>query len=99
MERNTYHLIDSFRHNGIERFFRTGSKSGIQPAHAGKLGSLLWMLDNVKMPEEMNMPGFYLHRLSGNLNGHWSVRVNGNWRLTFTFKGENAVLVDDRDYH
>ena len=81
------------------RFFRTGSIAGIQPANAGKLGCLLWMLDNVKAPEELNMPGFHLHRLSGNLNEHWSVRVNENWRLTFSFVGENAVLVDYRDYH
>jgi proteic killer suppression protein len=66
---------------------------------AGKLASLLWMLDNVKAPEEMDMPGFHLHRLTGNLRGHWSVRVNGNWRLTFTFQGENAILVDYLDYH
>jgi proteic killer suppression protein len=47
----------------------------------------------------MNMPGWDLHKLTGNLRGHWSVKVNANWRMTFTFEGENAVLVDYRDYH
>jgi len=47
----------------------------------------------------MNMPGWDLHKLTGNLKGHWAVKVNANWRMTFTFEGENAVLVDYRDYH
>jgi proteic killer suppression protein len=97
--RYTYHVIKSFRHGGIEKFFKTGSKAGIQPAHAAKLASLLSTLDLAKAPEEMNMPGFHLHRLTGGLQYHWSVKVNGNWRVTFTFDGEDAILVDYLDYH
>ena len=47
----------------------------------------------------MNAPGWRLHRLKGELDGHWSVDVSGNWRLTFAFEGEDAVLVDYQDYH
>jgi len=47
----------------------------------------------------MNIPGWGLHFLSGNLLGHYSVTVNGNWRMTFTFEGEDAILVDYQDYH
>ena len=47
----------------------------------------------------MNVPGWKLHVLSGKLENHWSVWVNGNWRLTFTFEGEDAVLVDYQDCH
>ena len=47
----------------------------------------------------MNVPGWQLHALRGDLSGHWSVRVNGNWRLIFCFEGEDAVLVDYLDYH
>lgn len=47
----------------------------------------------------MNAPGFGLHALKGDLKGHWSVTVNGNWRLTFRFEGEDAILVDYQDYH
>lgn len=47
----------------------------------------------------MNAPGWKLHQLSGNLARHWSVTVNGNWRLTFAFEGTDAVLVDYQDYH
>jgi proteic killer suppression protein len=47
----------------------------------------------------MNAPGWKLHPLHGQLEGHWSVTVSGNWRLTFAFEGEDAVLVDYQDYH
>ncbi|MBA3768927.1 MAG: type II toxin-antitoxin system RelE/ParE family toxin [Blastocatellia bacterium] len=92
-------MIRTFRHRGIERFFKTGSMSGIQPKHAEKLRRQLFALDNSKKPEDMNAPGWRLHPLKGELVGHWSVDVSGNWRLTFAFEGENAVLVNYQDYH
>ena len=93
-------MIQSFRHKGVERFFKTGSKAGMQPKDADRLHEQLFMLDNAKRAEDMNViPGWKLHRLSGDLRGHWSVRVSGNWRLTFAFEGEDAILVDYQDYH
>ncbi len=90
-------MIISFGHKGLEAFFRTGSKAGIQPHHAEKLRVMLTMLDNAKSLEDMNAPNWKLHRLTGNLAGHWSIWVNGNWRVTFRFKGEHAELVDYQD--
>lgn len=55
-------------------------------------------MDAAKKPMAMNLPGWHLHPLLGELTGHWSVRVNGNWRMTFRFEGEDAILVDYRDY-
>jgi len=92
-------MIKSFRHKGVEQFFLTGSKAGIQPKHATKLAIQLNLLDTVKTPQEMNVPAWRLHALQGDLAGHWSVWVSGNWRLTFTFEGEDAKLVDYQDYH
>lgn len=92
-------MIKGFRHRGIEAFFKNGSKAGIQPHHASKLARLLKHLDRSKGPEDMNVPGWRLHPLEGNLENHWSVWVNGNWRLTFAFDGEDAILVDYQDYH
>lgn len=92
-------MIKSFRHRGIEKFFNTGSKAGIQPKHAQKLSLQLFALDNAVRPEDMNAPGWRLHPLHGELSGHWSVDVSGNWRLTFAFEGTDAVLVDYQDYH
>jgi proteic killer suppression protein len=92
-------VIKSFRHKGVEDFFLTESKAGIQPKHAQKLKNQLFALNNAKSGKDMNAPGWNLHRLHGNLEAHWSVTVNGNWRLTFTFEAEDAVLVDYQDYH
>jgi toxin HigB-1 len=95
----TTQVIKSFRHKGVEQFFKTGSKAKIQPKHADKLSLQLAALDNAKSEKDMNAPGWRLHRLHGKFEGHWSVEVSGNWRLTFTFEGEDAVLVDYVDYH
>ena len=56
-------------------------------------------LNVAKDSSYMNMPGWDLHPLTADLAGHYSVSVNGNWRMTFTFDGEDAVLVDYQDYH
>jgi toxin HigB-1 len=92
-------VIRSFAHKGLEAFFLTGKKAGIQPAHAAKLQRQLAQLDQAGAPRDMNLPGWRLHPLTGNLAGHWSVWVNGNWRLTFRFEDGDALLVDYRDYH
>ena len=92
-------MIRTFRHKGLQRFFRAGSKSGIQPQHANKLRLQLGRLDAAKSAADMDLPGWRLHILTGSLKGHWSVWVNGNWRLTFAFEGGDAILVDYQDYH
>lgn len=91
--------IQGFGHGGIEAFFATGARAGIQPHHAARLTRQLKQLDRAKRPEDMNVPGWQLHSLSQDLAGHSSVWVNGNWRLTFALEDEDAVLVDYRDGH
>jgi proteic killer suppression protein len=92
-------MIRSFRHKGLEAFFRTGSKAGIQPAHAEKLRRQLTALEYAVRPEDMNAPGWRWHPLKGDLRGHYAVTVNGNWRLVFRFDNDDAELVDYLDYH
>jgi len=92
-------MIRSYRHKGLRLFADTGSKAGIQPAHARKLRILLTALDVASKPAEMNAPGYALQALRGDLEGHWTVSVSGNWRLIFAFEGEDAILVDYQDYH
>ena len=92
-------MIKSFRHKGVKRFFEMGSKKGIQSGHSEKLRRQLVALNRATLPMDMNIPGWRLHPLKGNMEKHWSVIVNGNWRLTFTFEGKDAVLVDYQDYH
>jgi proteic killer suppression protein len=92
-------VIKSFRHDGLQRFFSTGSKAGIRPRHAKKLRLQLARLDGATSAADMNLPGWDWHPLKADLAGHWSVSVNGNWRMTFTFEGRDAILVDYQDYH
>lgn len=92
-------MIRSFRHKGVERFFRTGSKAGIQAAHSSRLARQLAALEAAKAAADMNVPGWGFHALKGQLANHWIVSVNGNWRLTFSFEDGDAVLVDYQDYH
>ena len=99
MRRYALRVIRSFRHAGLEKFFLTGSKAGIQPKHAARLSLQLFALNRAKSASDMNAPGWNLHPLEGELKGLWAIKVSGNWRLTFTFDGEDAVLVDYQDYH
>jgi proteic killer suppression protein len=92
-------MIKDFRHKGLEKFFLTGSKAGIQPKHAGRLGDQLTALNVATKTEQLNVPGWGLHPLQGKLACHWSLTVNGNWRLTFRFDGDDVILVDYQDYH
>ena len=92
-------MIRSYRHKGLQRFAQTGSKAGIQPAQAKRLRNLLTALEAASQPADLNAPGYGLHSLHGEFQGHWAVRVSGNWRLTFAFEGEDAILVDYQDYH
>lgn len=97
--RYNYQMIKHFRHKGLQAFFESGSKAGIRPDHAGRLARQLRQLNDAREPKEMNIPGWRLHALGGDLVGHWSVTVNGNWQMTFVFEGQDAILVDYQDYH
>jgi proteic killer suppression protein len=92
-------MIKTFKHAGLRKFFESGSKAGIQPAHAKKLEDILTNLDMSTSVEMMDLPGLALHPLKGELAGHWSVKVNGNWRITFRFANGDADVVDYQDYH
>ena len=92
-------MIRSFRHKGLEHFFYTGSRRGIQPENAEKIARMLDRLDASISPADMNLPGYRLHELKGKDTGTWSVTVNGNWRITFEFDQKDAILADYKDYH
>jgi proteic killer suppression protein len=92
-------VIRSFRHKGLERFFTTGSKAGIQAKHASRLRLILGRLNVVGEPRDMNLPGLDLHPLKGERRGTWAVTVSGNWRVTFQFVEKNVENVNYEDYH
>ncbi len=80
-------------------FFRTGSKSGIQPVHAKRLRELLTALNVAVGPQDLSRPGWRLHPLTGDLAGYWSLTVQANWRLIFRIIGDDVELLDYLDYH
>jgi proteic killer suppression protein len=92
-------MIQSFRHKGLEQFFLTGSRAGIQPRHVKRLQFILARLHASIGPRDMRLPGLDLHPLSGDRAGEWAVSVSGNWRVTFLFDGTDVVGVDYIDYH
>ena len=92
-------MIRTFRHNGLQRYFETGNKAGIQASHAARLRLQLAALDQATRPEDLSAPAWALHPLKGGLKGHWAVTVSGNWRPIFAFDGTDAILFDYLDYH
>ena len=92
-------MIRTFKHRGLERFFRKGDHRGIIAKTEARTERLLDRLDTVPRPDDMNIPGFKFHQLSGSRKGTYAVTVTGNWRITFRFDGEDAFDVYLEDYH
>jgi toxin HigB-1 len=92
-------VIKNFRHKGLKRLYEQGSKRGLPAAYADKLNRILARLEAATEPEHMNLPGWRLHPLEGDLKGFWSVTVSGNWRVIWRFEGRDVADVDFLDYH
>jgi toxin HigB-1 len=92
-------MIKSFKHNGLKRLFTKGERRRVSPEHADKLERMLDRLDASLVAQDMNLPGYRLHPLKGDLEGYWSVSISGNWRVTFRFEGPDVYDVDYIDYH
>jgi len=91
--------IKSFQHKGLERFFTTGNKAGIQAKHTDRLRLMLGRLSVATAPGDLRLPGLDLRELHGPRKGTWAVTVSGNWRLTFAFDDRDVVRVNYEDYH
>ena len=92
-------MIKSFRHKGLKLFFETGSNKDINAEHGPKLARILDRLDASKSPADMDLPGYRLHKLTGQERDYWAVWISSNWRITFKFVAEDAMDVDYLDYH
>lgn len=92
-------MIKSFTHKGLEKFYHTGSKMGIQARHSSRLRKILTVLDQAVNPAQCSLPGFRLHELKGNRKGIWAITVQANWRVTFRFTDEDVEIVNYEDYH
>lgn len=91
--------IKRFKRKGLEKFFRDGSKAGIQAIHATRLRLILALLEQARVIEDMNAPGLNLHPLKGDKSNFWSVTVQANWRVIFVFENGDARVVNGLDYH
>ena len=92
-------MIKSFKHKGLEKYYDSGSTKGIQANHAKKLRMQLAALDTAQSIEDMDIPGYRLHQLTGDRKDIWTITVNANWRLTFEFEAGNVYILNYEDYH
>ena len=92
-------MIKSFKHKGLELFFQKGKLSGIQAKHKQRLRMQLIALHTAQTISDMDIPGYHLHALKGQKRNLWSIRVNGNWRLTFEFCDGDVYILNYEDYH
>ena len=92
-------MIKSWKHKGLKELFLTGNKKLIRPDMADRLRRRLDVLDAANSLDALGLPGFRLHPLRGNLKGRYSVRVTGNWRITFRFEDGDVFDIDLEDYH
>lgn len=92
-------MIASFRSKALKRFWERGDRSLLPARHLKRIEQYLDRLDASVRPTDMNLPGFDFHGLKGNRRGTYAVTVTGNWRVTFRWRGENAIDVDYENYH
>jgi len=92
-------MIRRFRHRGLKRLFEDDERRGLNAQHVERIGLVLARLGRASEPGHMNLPGWRLHPLKGQLAGFWSVTINGNWRIVFRFEDGDATDVDYLDYH
>ena len=92
-------MIRTFRHKGLRRLFLDDDRRGVRADHADKLGRILARLHAARTVSDMDLPGYRLHPLKGQLNGFYAVTVQANWRVIFRFADGDAQDVDFVDYH
>ncbi|MDX2221227.1 MAG: type II toxin-antitoxin system RelE/ParE family toxin [Rhodospirillaceae bacterium] len=90
-------MIRGFRSKALRAYFQTGKASGLSVQNTSRVRRILVALDAAARPENMNLPGYFFHGLHG--ERRWSVRVTGNWRITFGWDAADAIDVDLEDYH
>lgn len=92
-------MIESFKHRGLKRLYERGDRSGIRPDLLDNVEDILARLDEADTPKALDLPGYRLHPLKGDLKGFWSVTVRANWRIIFRFEDAAAYDVELIDYH
>jgi proteic killer suppression protein len=92
-------MIRSFRSRALQRFFGSGDGRRLSVQNAKRIANILRALDDASRPEDMNLPGFRFHALTGRHKGRYAVNASGNFRITFGWTEGDAIDVDLEDYH
>ena len=92
-------MIRRIKNKALRKFYDDDNPSGLRPDWVEPIREILSLLDQATKPSEMDLPGFGLHPLKGDLKGFWSVTVNRNWRVTFRFEDQEPTDVDLTEYH
>ena len=92
-------VIQTFRHRGLRQGYETGDFSRVEPQLAKRIAVALADLDSASKPSDLDMGGYRLHPLKGDMRGLWSIAVASSWRIVFRFEDGDAHDVDLIDYH
>jgi proteic killer suppression protein len=92
-------VIQTIRHKGLRKLYEKNDRTGIRPDLVEKAQKILSALEAANGPEDMALPSFRFHKLTGDRRGTCSVTVKANWRVTFRFHEGAALDVDLEDYH
>lgn len=92
-------MIKKFKHKGLAKLFEFGVVSGIQAQHKARIRKILALLETAGSIDDLDLPGLNLHELKGQRKGTYSVKVSGNWRITFKIKDGDMIDVNYEDYH
>jgi proteic killer suppression protein len=92
-------MLRTFRHRGLKRLFESDNPKGVRPDQVRRIRDVLAHLDEARYPSDLDLRGYRLHPLRGDLKGQWSVTISGNWRIIFRFEDGDAYDVDLVDYH
>jgi len=92
-------MIRNFRHRGLRRFYEDDDRRELNAQHVEKIARVLERLARASEPAHLNLPGWRLHPLKGDLAAYWSITIQANWRIIFKFVGPDISDVDLIDYH
>lgn len=92
-------MIGSFRSKALRALWEKNDSSGVNPNALPRVRRILSILDAAEDIRDLDVPGFRFHALRGYRPRRYSMRVTGNWRITFTFEGRTANAIDLEDYH
>ena len=94
-----FSLIQTFKSKALEKLFKEGNAKGIPKEFEKRTRARLEVIDAAIIIDDIRIPGYDLHELKGDRQGSWSIKVSGNWRITFTFQDNNAYDIELEDYH